>query len=128
MLQCDTAAWQRLATTVTEVRPRADNSYPLGDALLNLRHDPSITLYLSPVAKPQSPSMPSNPRWTPYQPTGKGEKGQGKTKTKGKLMKGVAPPMPKELRGKYHRTSAGEPLCFRYNTTQGCPHTDIKAG
>ena len=43
-------------------------------------------------------------------------------------MKGVAPPMPKELRGKYHRTSAGEPLCFGYNTSQGCPHTDIKPG
>ena len=62
MLQGDKAAWQRLVTTITEVRPRADNSYPVGDALLNLRRDPSITLYLSPVAKPRSPSMPSNPR------------------------------------------------------------------
>ena len=32
----------------------ADGTYPVGEALLNLRADPNIVLYLSPVAKPIS--------------------------------------------------------------------------
>lgn len=33
VLQCDRAAWSRLATTVGDVKQQADGSYPLGEAL-----------------------------------------------------------------------------------------------
>ena len=53
-------------------------------------------------------------------------------KSKGKSKKGGkgkgAPPMPKELQGKYHRTASGEPLCFGFNTSTGCPHKNVKPG
>lgn len=33
ILQCDKAAWSRLSSMTTELRQRADGSYPLGEAL-----------------------------------------------------------------------------------------------
>ena len=61
VLQCDKAAWSRLTTTVTDVRQTAAGQYPLGVALLAMRNDPNIALYLAPLAKPASnPSAPSS--------------------------------------------------------------------
>ena len=37
LLQCEKAAWSRLSSTTVEPRQRADGTYPLGEALLNLR-------------------------------------------------------------------------------------------
>lgn len=122
VLQCDRAAWSRLSSTAASVRQAADGTYPFGEQLLALRTDPNITLYLAPLAKPMS--VPTyNPRSSPYEHP-EGPKGKGK----GKKGKGKAPPMPAELRGKYHRTAAGDPLCFAYNTPTGCSHPNVKPG
>lgn len=89
IIQCDKAAWSRLASTVESVRQRVDGSYPLGEALLALRGDPNIALFL-------------------------------KGKSKGT---GGSPPMPKQLIGKWHKTPQGEPICFAFNTADGCQHS-----
>ena len=92
VLQCDKAAWSRLSTIVADVRQQADGTFPLGEALLNLRHDPSISLYLAPVVKPTSTSSTQHvtraERPSPYSTSGKG-KGKNKGGRKGK---GSGPP------------------------------------
>lgn len=54
-LMCDRAAFSRLTERATEVKQRADQTYPLHEALLALRSDPNIALYLSPLAHCRSP-------------------------------------------------------------------------
>ena len=125
LIQCDRAAWTRLASSLTSVRQRADGTFPLGEELLKLRSDPNITLYLAPITKPAASQPESSSwRWQPYNTHKGGDKGhdKGKGKSKGK-GRGVAPAMPQELRGKWFKTSTGEPLCFGYNTAAGCAHS-----
>ena len=94
IIQCDKAAWGRLASLGVSVRQQADGTFPLGEALLQLRQDPSIVLHLSPLAKAKESSVRPGPydvddRWN----KGKGKhdkKGKGKGKTKNKS----SPPMP----------------------------------
>lgn len=122
LLQCDKAAWSRLASIAVELRQRADGTYPLGEALLNLRNDPNIALYLAPLMKQANPGgqgggghgNPNQDRYNPYQHPGN-PKGKGKGKKKN-------PPVPAELRGKWYKTSKGEPLCFGFNCASGCPN------
>lgn len=126
ILQCDRAAFGRLASLNTPVRQAADGSYPLGVALLNLRFDPHISLYLAPLAKAVTVES-QMPRSNPYQqqydarasncPKGKGKGKKGKS----------SPPLPLELRGKYHRTASGQPICFAFNTAGGCS-SGVKPG
>lgn len=118
VLQCDKAAWSRLSSTVMELRQRGDGTYPLGEALLQLRHDPNVTLYLAPLSKPASaPSggHSGDHRSQPYDVKGGNPKGKGKGKKKN-------PPVPAELRGKWYKTAKGEPLCFGFNCASGCPN------
>ena len=132
ILQCDKAAWQRLGTTVNEVRQRRDGTYPLGEALLALMHDPNITLFLMPVAKAASSSTSSpwrnqtQNRSEPYVQNTNPGKGRGKSKSK-KGGRGT-PPIPTELRGKWHRTGSGEPLCFGFNCATGCNDKSVQPG
>ena len=129
VLQCDKAAFARLASTNTEIRQRADGTFPLGVALLALKSDPSIALYLAPLAKAVQVSA-QQMRSSPYTPDKGGQyksSGKGKSK-KGKGKAGSAPPMPQELRGKYHRNAAGDPICFAFNTKDGCNHPGVKGG
>ena len=61
----------------------AAGNYPLGVALLNLKSDPNITLFLAPFARSSTPAPP-NPtgvRSNPYD-AGPGPKGKGKGKGK----------------------------------------------
>eukprot|EP00435_Cladocopium_sp_Y103_P066865 s116_g29.t1 len=122
VVSCDKAAWARLATLNVAVREAADGTFPLGEGLLNLRTDPAISLYLAPLAKPvHTTSTSSTQRPGPYQPPAhrpQGGKGKGKSGGKSK-----APPMPAELRGKYHKTASNEPICFAFNTASGCSHS-----
>eukprot|EP00435_Cladocopium_sp_Y103_P029318 s1136_g7.t1 len=127
MLQCDKAAFTRLASTMSSIRQRDDGTYPLGVALLELRGDPMIALHLAPTAKPvQAAASGSSPwRSQPYASSspskGKGGSGKGKGKTK-------SPPVPQELRGKWHKTSSGDPICFGYNCKSGCSEKHVKPG
>jgi hypothetical protein len=128
VVSCDKAAWARLATLNVPVREDANGRFPLGEALLQLRLDPAIALYLAPLAKPvQTHVTHGGNRAAPYNsPAPKAGTGKGKGKTAGK---GKAPPMPAELRGKYHKTAANEPICFAYNSAAGCSHSNtVKAG
>lgn len=126
ILQCDRAAFARLATLNAEVRQAADGSYPLGVALLALRFDPHIALYLAPLAKP-AVTESSGTRQGPYHPVNEQRQNQKGSKGKGKGKKGKSPPMPLELRGKYHRTASGQPICFAFNTVGGCS-SGVKPG
>lgn len=114
LVACDKAAFTKLGSTLTSVRARPDGTFPLGEQLLELRTDPLIALHLAPLARPKDPVVP--PRPSPYDANP-----GGKPNLKGK-GKGKAPPMSAELRGKWHKHSNGEPLCFGYNTTRGCTH------
>ena len=116
LLQCDKAAFGRLASTIQNIRQTALGAYPLGEALLNLRFDPNITLYLAPLAKPASYASVSDHRANPYEGPGP-RKGKGKGKDKGKRS---TPPVPQELRGKWFKLPNGEPICFGYNCKSGC--------
>lgn len=116
LVSCDKAAFARLGSLVSSVRMKPDGTFPMGEALLELRNDPAIALHLSPLAKTGSQAPP--PRPSPY-PASQSAPFQAKSKGKGK--KGKTPPMPAELRNKWHRTQNGEPLCFGFNTSKGCP-------
>ena len=130
LLQCDKAAFGRLSSQVPSVRQRDDATYPLGEALLALRQDPLIALYLMPTAKssassssPASSGQPPAARPHPY--------GQGTSKGKGKGKKGGgrnAPPIPAELKGKWHRNASGEPICYGFKCRSGCSDKAIKPG
>ena len=126
-LMCDRAAFSRLSERATEVRQKADLTYPLGEALLALRSDPNIALYLSPLAT-RATSAPSYQQSTsrpqPYQ-----QERPGKSKGKGKSKKGKSgPPIPNELRGKYYKTASGEPICFGFNCATGCSEKSVPPG
>ena len=127
VVSCDKAAWSRLATIGVSTREAADGSFPLGEALLALKSDPAIMLYLAPLAKPVQSAAPGPSRPAPYQTSGgKAHAGKGKGKSS---AKGKTPPMPQELRGKYHKTASNEPICFAFNTSTGCSHSNtVKAG
>ena len=119
-MMCDKAAFTRLGSSMGSVRQLPDGSYPLGLRLLELRSDPSIALYLAPLARSQS-SQGQGPRASPYNAAPRpGNAANQERKGKGKGKKGKSPPMPAELRNKWHRTSSGDPLCFGYNTSKGC--------
>ena len=110
IVRCDKAAFSRLGSTMTSIRQNADGSYPLGEELLKLRSDPHIALYLMPSAKQSYTSAASHqgPRTHPYSSGGHTTKGKGGGKTKSK-QKG-SPPIPSELRGKWHKTPSGDPI------------------
>ena len=120
VVSCDKAAWARLATLNITTREAADGTFPLGEALLGLKSDPAIALYLAPLAKPVQHASGSTTRPAPYAAAGpRPQAGKGK----GKSGKGKTPPMPQELRGKYHKTASNEPICFAFNTSGGCAHS-----
>ena len=123
LMQCDKAAFGRLSSTLQSIRQAADGSYPLGEALLNLRNDPNITLFLAPMAKGPSPINPGGlgVRSNPYDGGGHGK---GKGKGKGKRS---SPPVPQELRGKWYKMPNGDPICFGFNCRTGCS-SKVKAG
>ncbi len=125
IVMCDKAAWTKIAENCVDVRRAADGTYPLVQLFGQVMNDPTVTLHLSPLAKPPPPIQPGGGKRT-YEdafstrdlaPKGKGKKGKGK-----------APAMPKELIGKYHRTAAGDPICFAFNTQAGCNEAGIKPG
>lgn len=115
LMLCDRAAFTRLATTLGQVRPLADGTYPLGVGLLELRNDPMIALHLAPLAKstPSSSSVQQPGSYGAQRQQKQSQQSGGKSKGKGK--KGKNPPLPLSLRGKWRRTARGEPLCFAYN-------------
>ena len=117
LMLCDKAAFTKLASVMPTVRPRDDGTFLLGERLLELRGDPTITLYLAPLAR-QTSAPAASARPAPYS-TGAATKPNGANfgggKSKGKGKKGKAPPMPQALRNKWHRTGNGDPLCFAYN-------------
>ena len=49
-----------------------------------------------------------------------GPKGRVVTKGKEKDKKGTGPPVPSELRGKWHKIPAGDPIRYGFNCKSGC--------
>ena len=116
IMLCDKAAFTRLASTLSSVRQAPDGSFPLGLGLLELRSDPTIALHLVPLARQVAPQASTGRRTGPY---GGGGKAQQQNvpdrKGRGKGKQGKTPPMPAELRNKWHRTSS-EPLSASLTT------------
>lgn len=112
ILQCDKAAWSRLASTVSDVRQQADGSYPweLRFWLCEVTQLGQSTNAAASSSRPQ-PYASQKPQQS---------KGGGRGKKK-------SPPVPAELRGKWFKTSAGEPLCYDFNCSSGCP-SKVAAG
>jgi hypothetical protein len=65
LMLCDKAAFSKLASSMPTVRPRDDGTFQLGERLLELRNDPTITLYLAPLARPSNAASASQ-RPAPY--------------------------------------------------------------
>ena len=92
--------------------------------MLALRHDPLIALYLMPTAKTSTAPASSaghatgsnTMRYQPYNAGGGKSKGKGK-----KGQNRTTPPIPAELRGKWHKSPAGEPICYGFNCKRGFP-------
>ena len=116
LLQCDKAAFGRLSSTLQDIRQNAARDYPLGIALLNLRFDPNITLYLAPLAKAAAPHNPGGVtlRSNPCD-GGPGPKGKGKGKGKR-----TSPPVPQELRGKWYKMANGDPIWNQLQVRMQC--------
>ena len=126
IMMCDKAAFTSLASSRRAVRQEAGGTFPLGERLLELRSDPTIALHLAPLVKAAA-SQPSNPRPGPYNAAPHRLQAPSfEKKGKGKGRKGKAPPMPVELRKKWHRTTNGDPLCFGFNTAKGCEQAQAR--
>ena len=127
IIQCDRAAWVRLAELCPDLRRTAAGAHPLEHHLQELRSDQTIMLHLSPLAKSDAVKRTQDEdqhgdKWVRLNPKGKGKGKKGKGKGKG------APSMPAELRGKWHSMPNGDPICFGYNTSRGCNEKNVKAG
>ena len=77
LMLCDKAAFTKLASVMPTVRPRDDGTFLLGERLLELRGDPTITLYLAPLAR-QTSAPAASARSAPYT-TGAATKPNGAT-------------------------------------------------
>ena len=108
VMMCDKAAFTRMASSMGSVRQRPDNTCPLGERLLELRSDSMIVLHLAPLARAQASQVPAQ-RSSPYaaQTPKANQTFAGDRKGKGMGKEGKSPPMPLELRNKWHRTSSG---------------------
>ena len=77
----------------------------------------STPLSLYSKRKPADPTMPTRDTWVP-RGSGKGQKGQkghkGRGRGAGRIFKGHA------------ATRTGEPICFRFNTEEGCNLANCK--
>ena len=98
---------------------------PMDSVLPSLESDPKVVFHLLPLpCKSTNPSSSTrkltdeapDPPPSKWQKTGKGKKGKGKQKF-GKPPKS----MPVELKGKWSTAKRGVPLCWPYNTSEGCP-------
>ena len=65
VMLCDKAAFTRLGSSMGSVRQAADQSFPLGIKLVELRSDPMIALHLAPLARAQG-SQQTTQRTGPY--------------------------------------------------------------
>ena len=88
LIQCDRAAWARLDSTLPSIRQDATGQYPLGIALLGLRADPHISLYLAPLAKAQPAGQGEqwNRRPGPFEAQ---KEKEGARKEQGRVPKGT---------------------------------------
>ena len=106
------------------LRRTAAGELPMDSVLPSLESDPKVVFHLLPlpcksvssVSARKQPDEASDPPPSKWQRAGKGKKGKGKQKF-GKPPKS----MPTELKGKWSTTKRGVPLCWPYNTSEGCP-------
>lgn len=147
VLQADRAIFLVLAELTREgITIRPTGVKPIEAAFPTARLDPQVAMLLQPLALSQRSAPFTTPQVTLPSPPGQGKKalkraaaqakaaasapyakpagviipkGKGKGgKSAGKGSKG----MPAELAGMADRTSAGEPICFKFNMAGGCPY------
>jgi len=121
VLEADRAAWLRLAERLPKgVRAGSDGVLPLDRELPRLQGDPKVAFHLLWCRDSGPSSTGATKRQTDDQgnPSAKQRKGNGK----GKNGKGKATPksMPVSLKDKWSRTKRGVPICWAFNTEEGC--------
>lgn len=123
-----TPPWQLVLAYEQAIRKQAfhymvaDNS-PMGASWERAWKDPvtkerhfSTPLSLYSKRRPDNTNMPARETWIP-RPPGKGQKGTKGTKGRGRGGR--------SFRG-HAATKTGEPICFRYNTEEGCSLANCK--
>ena len=122
VLSADRAAWLRLAEKLPKgLRAGADGKLPLDLELPLLQGDPKVAFHLLPLGSSASPSGGKRPHEETPVPDPKTPrkqwKGLGKGKTKNKT---IPKSMPLSLKDKWSRTKRGVPICWSFNTEEGC--------
>ena len=125
VLAADRAAWLRLAEKLPKgLRAGADGKLPLDIELPLLQGDPKVAFHLLPLGSSSGSSSVKRPQEElptvdPKQPRKQWKGlGKGKTKTKNKT---IPKSMPVSLKDKWSRTKRGVPICWAFNTEEGCP-------
>ncbi|CAE7214265.1 unnamed protein product [Symbiodinium sp. CCMP2592] len=123
VLAADRAAWLRLAEKLPKgLRAGPDGKLPLDIELPKLQGDPKVAFHLLPLGPSASSSGKRSMDGdqgqnndSKIQRTGGKGKGKGKTKTKA-----FPKSMPVSLKDKWSRTKRGVPICWAFNTEEGC--------
>ncbi|CAE7377679.1 unnamed protein product, partial [Symbiodinium sp. CCMP2592] len=123
VLAADRAAWLRLAEKLPKgLRAGPDGKLPLDIELPKLQGDPKVAFHLLPLGPSASSSGKRSMDGdqgqnndSKIQRTGDKGKGKGKTKTKA-----FPKSMPVSLKDKWSRTKRGVPICWAFNTEEGC--------
>ncbi|CAE7267969.1 unnamed protein product [Symbiodinium sp. CCMP2592] len=121
VLAADRAAWLRLAEKLPKgLRAVPDGKLPLDVELPKLQGDPKAAFHLLPLGPPTLSSGKRSLEGdqgndAKIQRTGGKGKGKGKTKTKA-----TPKSMSVSLKDKWSRTKRGVPICWAFNTEEGC--------
>ncbi|CAE7775417.1 RE1 [Symbiodinium sp. CCMP2592] len=125
VLAADRAAWLRLAEKLPKgLRAGPDGKLPLDVELPKLQGDPKVAFHLLPLG-PSASSSGKRPmdgdqgQSNDWKIPRTGGRGKGKGKTPGKT-KAIPKSMPVSLKDKWSRTKRGVPICWAFNTEEGC--------
>lgn len=122
-LAADQQLWKKLADSTRDgIVPLATGDYPLQKAMEKWCEHAEVLFFLLPLpkssygAQSSDRQYDSSNRFNPKGSKGK-SKGAAKGKGKGKSKNSSTPKMPE---GCVTKTQRGHPLCFAYNSPDGC--------
>jgi hypothetical protein len=117
ILKADREVWIFLAQQVSDIRPKADGSKPLDDALHEALRDYNVVFHMLPLPVPQSSSYaPMRSKDEPHHQAGyKGQSAGKKGKGKNKGQNQGSSVAPRVIKGAVGRDAKGRAICFNYN-------------
>lgn len=125
LIRCDKAAWARLSSVISDVRQAADGSYPLGLDEIRPARCPVCCPSCQATAIVEFRSLETTTVSADLfaeQPSSEGQGRQGQSEREEGWK------VPQELRGKWHKTLGGGPICFAFNCKSGCSDTTVTPG